>query len=365
MLPLVTGLLPCSKLQLGRFLLMTFQALQQPLPCKILVCPTIEHIALAVLILLLNRAVPGVPVQACLQLCVESLGVLNGCDVVEVLGVGDSQASHSVRMTPLLEVAVEGPAAHVGGAAADLALELHAQSVQLVQPVGDGLAVPAQRQVQRVVHGALVVRVLLLPAPAAAALLLERAPEEVLLLPALRAEQPPEEAAVLPRLEGLAEGQQQPRGPGAARQPLDAVVERQQRVRAVDHVVLRHEPLREPVQAQDVQDERGVVGVHAHAVPAHQRQRRAQHLPHLRARAVAAARPREQQLHVPHEPPGGHLAAAGLRRAEAQQAAPGARAVALGQVRDEPHKVPLLLGRQLGHHARVQNAEAHSAFALH
>lgn len=35
---------------------------------------------------------------------------------------------------------------------ADLALELQVESVQLVEPVGDGLAVPAQRQLERVVH---------------------------------------------------------------------------------------------------------------------------------------------------------------------------------------------------------------------
>ena len=37
------------------------------------------------------------------------------------------------------------------GPAAGLALVLDAEAVQLVQPVGDGLAVPAERQVQRVV----------------------------------------------------------------------------------------------------------------------------------------------------------------------------------------------------------------------
>jgi hypothetical protein len=40
-----------------------------------------------------------------------------------------------------LEVSVEGASSHVGEVAADLALELHPQAVQLVQPVRDGLAV--------------------------------------------------------------------------------------------------------------------------------------------------------------------------------------------------------------------------------
>mmetsp|Transcript_106196 Transcript_106196/g.331284 ORF Transcript_106196/g.331284 Transcript_106196/m.331284 type:complete len:457 (-) Transcript_106196:65-1435(-) len=54
-------------------------------------------------------------------------------------------------MPPLLEVALERPPAPVGVVPADLALVLDAKAVQLVEPEGDRLAVPAQRQVQRVV----------------------------------------------------------------------------------------------------------------------------------------------------------------------------------------------------------------------
>ena len=42
------------------------------------------------------------------------LGVLNGGDIVEVLGVGNAQATHTMSVPPFLEVAVEGPPAPVG-----------------------------------------------------------------------------------------------------------------------------------------------------------------------------------------------------------------------------------------------------------
>ena len=48
-------------------------------------------------------------------------------------------------------MALEGTAAPVGRVAADLAFELLVEPVQLVEPVGDGLAVPAERQLERVV----------------------------------------------------------------------------------------------------------------------------------------------------------------------------------------------------------------------
>ncbi len=56
-----------------------------------------------------------------------------------------------------LEVALKRAAAPVGRVAADLALELLVEPVQLVQPVRDRLAVPAQRQLQRVVDEVVLV----------------------------------------------------------------------------------------------------------------------------------------------------------------------------------------------------------------
>lgn len=50
-----------------------------------------------------------------------------------------------MNMTRLVKVLVERPPTHVHKVPADLARELHAQSVQLVQPEGDRLAVPRQR----------------------------------------------------------------------------------------------------------------------------------------------------------------------------------------------------------------------------
>ncbi len=84
--------------------------------------------------------------------CVLDLG-----DVVEVLGVGNPKRPHAVRVPPLLEVPVKVAPAAVHLAAADLARELDVEAVELVEPVRDRLAVPPERQVQRVVDGLSVV----------------------------------------------------------------------------------------------------------------------------------------------------------------------------------------------------------------
>lgn len=42
------------------------------------------------------------------------LCVLNGGDIVEVLGVGDAEAPHAMGMTPFLEMTVEGTTTPVG-----------------------------------------------------------------------------------------------------------------------------------------------------------------------------------------------------------------------------------------------------------
>lgn len=54
-------------------------------------------------------------------------------------------------MAVFSEVALEGPSSPVGYAPADLALKLLVQAVQLVQPVGYGLAIPAQGKLEGVV----------------------------------------------------------------------------------------------------------------------------------------------------------------------------------------------------------------------
>ena len=53
--------------------------------------------------------------------------------------------AHAVRVPPLLEVALEGARPPVRVVAADLALELEVEAVQLVQPVRDRLPVPPGR----------------------------------------------------------------------------------------------------------------------------------------------------------------------------------------------------------------------------
>lgn len=70
------------------------------------------------------------------------LSISNLGDLIEVLGVGDAKDTHASLMPVLPEVALKSPPAPVGYAATDLTLKLLVQAMQLVQPVGNGLAVP-------------------------------------------------------------------------------------------------------------------------------------------------------------------------------------------------------------------------------
>jgi hypothetical protein len=66
------------------------------------------------------------------------------------LGVGDAETPHAIRVPPFAEVPLEGARAPVRKTATDITFILNIQAVQLVQPEGNGLAVPAQRQVEGV-----------------------------------------------------------------------------------------------------------------------------------------------------------------------------------------------------------------------
>mmetsp|Transcript_27433 Transcript_27433/g.77615 ORF Transcript_27433/g.77615 Transcript_27433/m.77615 type:complete len:277 (-) Transcript_27433:776-1606(-) len=90
-------------------------------------------------------------VLSLLQGVVQLQHIVDLCHLVEVLGVWHPQGPHPIDMPPLLEVPLKRAAAPVRSVAADLALELLVQTVQLVEPVRDGLAIPSQWQLQRVV----------------------------------------------------------------------------------------------------------------------------------------------------------------------------------------------------------------------
>lgn len=92
------------------------------------------------------------PVTAHLNILPELLCISDFSDLIEVLGIRDTQDAHAGLMPVLPEVALKCPSAPVGCPPADLALELLVEAMQLVQPVGDGLAIPAQGQLQWVVY---------------------------------------------------------------------------------------------------------------------------------------------------------------------------------------------------------------------
>mmetsp|Transcript_11497 Transcript_11497/g.29211 ORF Transcript_11497/g.29211 Transcript_11497/m.29211 type:complete len:230 (+) Transcript_11497:250-939(+) len=153
--------LPARKLEL----------LDESLPVEVHVCFFVEDIpvlVLELLVLVVREAVrlPG------LDLAPQGNRLVDASHLVEDLVVGDAQAPHPVLVPVLLEVPLKGPAAPVAVVAADLALELLVQSVQLVQPVRDWLPVPAQWKLERVVHDVLVVVVIVKAAVSVAILLL-------------------------------------------------------------------------------------------------------------------------------------------------------------------------------------------------
>lgn len=84
---------------------------------------------------------------------VQSHGFLNACDFPEVQSIGDSEAPHSIGMSPLLEMAFKGPASPIRVVPADFTLEFLVQTLYFVESVGNWLPVIADREVPWVVRG--------------------------------------------------------------------------------------------------------------------------------------------------------------------------------------------------------------------
>lgn len=81
-----------------------------------------------------------------------------------MLGVGDAQKFHAMCMAALLEVAVIVPPAPVRLPATDLTLEGLVEAMEAIEPVGYGLAVPVNGEVEGVVDGARLLVILVIPA---------------------------------------------------------------------------------------------------------------------------------------------------------------------------------------------------------
>lgn len=114
--------------------------------------PPVENISLVVLELLLDVGAELALLCLSHKLLVQRQGVVDRRHILEVDGVRYLEALHSIVVPPLLEVHFEGPPTPVAEVSADLALVLNAEAVEFVQPVGNGLPIPSQGQVFRVVY---------------------------------------------------------------------------------------------------------------------------------------------------------------------------------------------------------------------
>merc|ERR1719410_1972634 len=134
----------------------TMFSLQQSLALEIVIGLLVDNVALAVLVLLLVVGLPGIFELLHLDLLPQRHGVLYVGHVGKVSSVRDPQTSHTVSMTPLCKVSLESLGSLVGEVATNLAIVRDVQAVELVQPVGDWLAIPAQGQVLGVVGNVII-----------------------------------------------------------------------------------------------------------------------------------------------------------------------------------------------------------------
>lgn len=85
----------------------------------------------------------------------ESQGVVDGCDVFKVDCIRDLQTFHAVSVAPFLEMHLESTTAPVAEVSANFAFVFDSQSMQLVEPVGNRLAIPTQGKIFGVVNGSI------------------------------------------------------------------------------------------------------------------------------------------------------------------------------------------------------------------
>mmetsp|Transcript_10801 Transcript_10801/g.27191 ORF Transcript_10801/g.27191 Transcript_10801/m.27191 type:complete len:325 (-) Transcript_10801:4-978(-) len=135
---------------------------EQALPLKVHVRLLIVHVAVLVLELLVLLVVEILLLLLLLKSLPQLKRVVDFRDFRKNFVVWNAEAPHAVLVPGLLEVLLEGAPPEVREVAADLALELLVEPVQLVEPVRNRLAVPAHGELERVVDDVLVIVLLLL-----------------------------------------------------------------------------------------------------------------------------------------------------------------------------------------------------------
>lgn len=75
----------------------------------------------------------------------QSYSVAYCSNVLEMYGIGYFEASHTIVVPPLLEMRLKGPSAPIRIVSTDFTFVFDAQSMQLVEPIGNGLSVPSKR----------------------------------------------------------------------------------------------------------------------------------------------------------------------------------------------------------------------------
>lgn len=103
----------------------------------------------------------AVHADARLYVLPESKCISNLRHFEKVLVIWHAQRLHAVDVPPLFEVPLECATAPVAIVAADLTFELLVETVQLVKPVWNWLAIPTQRQLEWVVDVGILILILI------------------------------------------------------------------------------------------------------------------------------------------------------------------------------------------------------------
>jgi hypothetical protein len=119
------------------------RSFDEPLFLHIEIRLLIQQIPLIILKLLINIRSKLRLLRLPHQLLMKGQCIIDGRDVLEVDSVGDLETFHAIGVPPLLEMHLEGTTAPVTVVTANFTFVLYTQAMEFVQPVWDGLAVPA------------------------------------------------------------------------------------------------------------------------------------------------------------------------------------------------------------------------------
>lgn len=124
---------------------------QEPLPLQIFIRFLVNNVAKGILEFFLLLRLPSFSFFLILDLLPQCKSIFNLCHICKMGCIWNTQASHTMSMSPFCKMPLESFGSFIGEVATYLAVVTNVKPMKFIKPIWDRFAIPTKRQIFRIV----------------------------------------------------------------------------------------------------------------------------------------------------------------------------------------------------------------------